>query len=368
MKKKTFITLLIIFRVFGGYAQENRKDWNDGKLTWDDFHKKEQSAEASELKYFIGYNTGKQKSNDTTLIRIQTFCYMDRKLSWINNNFINSQYLKYNQIIFDIAELYRRKLQYELDRANSINEAEIKFSRNYTKMYNEMDRFKEESSGGQNREVIEQWNLTIKKELNNFGNIDIPKFSKRNFGYALHVGLGSGRFTGSLGQHFGQTFNFMFGFDFAYKNSILYLNGTMARGKVKTDYISDKNWYRGQHANVAIIDVSYGYAIVDKSKVKLSPFAGLGITELSGENMDNKEDPLRIVDYNFIFGINADYKIRKRIKLVPNPYFGLKESVETSIRARLYITRVSYYNDLNGYSINLTVGLCGFGNIIRLEE
>jgi hypothetical protein len=68
-----------------------------------------------------------------------------------------------------------------------------------------------------------------------------------------------------------------------------------------------------------------------------------------------------------IFGLNTDYKIKTRLKLVPNTYFGVKEKVETSIRARLYVTRANYYEDLQGYSINLTIGLCGFGNMINLK-
>ncbi len=363
-----FLTIISIFIIVGVYGQENRKNWTDGKLTWNDFQEREQSIGVSELKYFVGYSTGKQKFEDTTVFRIQTFCYVDRNLSWVDKGFKNDQNLKYNQVIFDIAELYRRKLQYELDRVSSIYEVELRFNQNFTKLNKEIDQFQQESNGGQNWEVINQWDTLIQNELKFYENPEIPKFSKRNFGYALHAGLGSGTFTGTLGEHFGSTFNFIFGFDFAYKKSILYLNGTLAGSKVLKDYLSDKNWYQGQHVDVAIMDVSYGYAIVDKSKIKLTPFFGLGITELSGENKDDTEDALRNVDYNLIFGINTDYKINKRLNIVPVAYFGMKESVETSIRARLYITRTNYFDDLNGYSINLTIGLCGFGNMLRLLE
>lgn len=362
MNKSIFFTIISLFIIVGVYGQDFRKEWTDGKLTWNDFQEKEESTGVSELKYFIGYNTGKQKFSDTTFIGMKTYCYVDNNLSWVNKYYKNDQYLKYNQVIFNLVELYRRKLQYELNRVNSTYEAEIRYHQYYNDLNYMVVKFQKETNGGQKQEIIAQWGLIINTELKNHENIKIPKFNKRNFGYALHAGLGSGIFTGTLGQHFGQTFNFIFGFDFAYKKSILYLNGTLAGGKVIKDYISAKSWYEGQNANVAIIDASYGYAVVDKSKIKLSPFIGLGITELSGINKDNKEDALRYVDYNFIFGLNADYKIRKRIKLLQ------KEAVETSIRARLYITKANYFDDLNGYSINLTIGLCGFGNLLRLRD
>ena len=365
MNKNILITIISLFTILNLYGQDNRKYWNEGELTWNDFKEKENTIGVSELKYFIGYNTGKQKHNDTTILRLKAFCFTDKNLSWINKDFKNKQYLKYNQVIFDIAELHKRKLQYKLDRINSIGEAEIRFNQILTNLSNMVNKFQEETNGGQKQEVIDKWDLIIKNELRNYNNVNIPQFNKRNFGYALHAGFGSGIFTGSLGQHFGQTFNFIFGFDFTYKKSILYLNGTLAGDKVAKDYISDKNWYQGQHANVAIIDISYGYAVIDKSKIKLSPFVGLGITELSGINKDNKEDALRNVDYNVIFGLNADYKIRKRINMIPSVLTGYKENVQSSIRARLYITKVNYFDDLSGYSINLTIGLCGFGNMLK---
>ena len=112
---RILLTIISIIIIVGVYGQENRKNWTDGKLTWNDFQEREQSIGVSELEYFLGYNTGKHKFNDTTVFRIQTFCYMDRNLSWIDKDFKNNQYLKYNQVIFNIAELYRRKLQYALD-------------------------------------------------------------------------------------------------------------------------------------------------------------------------------------------------------------------------------------------------------------
>lgn len=365
---KTYTKILIgLFLTTGLMAQEYQKDWSDGKLTWQDFSEKESNQRISELKYFLGYNSDKQKYGDTTVLRNIAKCYMDKNLSWINPSYKTEQYLRYNQVIFDIVEIHRRKLQYELDRVSSLYEIEGKFNYIYTSCNNEIDKFNQESNGGHYLSTIGFWEQKILDELKFQPDNEIPEFENRNFGYALHAGFGSGFFTGSLGEHFAPTFNFMFGFDFAYKKSILYLNGTLARDKVKMDYISDKCWYEGQRANVAIIDVSYGFALIDNENFKITPFAGLGITDFTGDNKDDKENGLRIVDYNMIFGLNTDYKIKTRLKLIPNPYFGVKEKVETSIRARLYVTRVYYYEDLQGYSINLTIGLCGFGNMINLK-
>ena len=369
MRIKLFLTIISIFLAFGIYSQDHKKNWTDGKLTWDDFQEKSIALRNSELKYYIGYNTENFKSNDTAFLKVIAFCYVDKNSSYIKREFKNERYLRYNQVIFDLAELYRRKIQYDIDRVSTTYEIGIQFKQNVDQLDQTIDKFQTESGYGQNIHVITNWEKIVSNELNVLAKVSKPQFVKQNFGYALQAGLGSGMFTGSVGEHFGPTFNLMFGFDLAFRRSIFYINGTLAWGKVKEDYTYDqKVWIKDQNTNVAIIDISYGYAFIDNSKLKLSPFVGLGITEIAGKKTDDPKDQLRIVDYNLIFGINVDYKFKKRIKMMPNSLFGVKESVETSIRARFYITRANFYDDLNGYSINLTIGLCGFGNFLKLIE
>jgi hypothetical protein len=151
----------------------------------------------------------------------------------------------------------------------------------------------------------------MKEDLKRLEVDKMPKYIKGNFGYGGYAGLGTGIFIGSLGEYFGQTYSFIFGFDLSYKNSMLFLYGTLAGDKVKKDYFSEKKWITGQTAFVAIIDVSYGYTIFEDSKIKLSPIVGLGITEFSGSNRNEKENNPYLVNANFIFGINTDYKLWK---------------------------------------------------------
>jgi hypothetical protein len=230
---------------------------------------------------------------------------------------------------------------------------------------NEIEQFRRESNDGEDVSSLFFWEQKISNELELYKIRQIPDFETKSFGYGAHFGLGVGFFTGSIGEYFNPSFNLIFGFDFAYKKSILYLNATLTGGKVRKDYLSDKNWYKKQNVTLAILDISYGYAFLDNRKIKLTPFAGFGIIELSGQNKDNEEDRLRFVNYNILFGINADYKLRTKIKFVQN--FGIKEKVETSIRARLYVSRANFAPNMKGFSINFTVGICGFGNMIRVN-
>lgn len=366
MKRKSIIVLIGIISFCDLIAQSN-KEWIEGKLTWEDFTERAYRQEISELKYNFEYQTGRQKYGDTVVVRNIVYAYIDRKQSWINPEYKTEQYLKYNQVIFDIIEIYRRKLQKESDILGDMFYVEGEFQILYDSCTYEIERFYKESKGGSDLKSIIYWEWKVSDELVRHTNISIPEFENRSFGYGMHFGMGSGSFTGSIGKYFAQNVSFTYGFDFAYKKSILYLNGTLAGGKVIKSYMSAENWYETQNVNLAILNISYGYAFLDNNKFKLAPFAGFGVTELSSRSIDN----IRLVDGNVVFGINADYKLRTKIKLIPDIPIAIfassKEKVETSIRARLCVSKANYTPDLNGYSINLTIGLCGFGNKIRLR-
>jgi hypothetical protein len=230
-----------------------------------------------------------------------------------------------------------------------------------------IDQFTRASGNGKNLNIIEEWEQKLNTQLNSTPIELVPDFVSKKFGYGLHAGIGAGIFTGSLGEHFSPTFNFIYGFDFAYENWVAFLNGTLAGDRITKDYIYDEAWLKRQHANVTIVDLSIGYTLKNSRKLKLSPFAGLGITELSTKNTTSANKSLTLTDYNFILGLNADHKLRTLFNLTTHAFRTRKEKSETSVRMRFYVTRANYFKDLNGFSINLTVGVCGFGNLIRLN-
>ncbi|HEX2396035.1 MAG TPA: hypothetical protein VHI78_11870 [Bacteroidales bacterium] len=347
-------------------AQDDKKFWNQGKLSWEDFQEYHSAIKASELKYFIGYKTEKQKYGDTIVMRIATYGFIDRNLSWINSDYKTDQYLRYNQVIFDIVELYRRKIQYEIDRTKYPYEIENRINTMYSACSHEIDQFSQEAEYGKNLTTIMFWEVKTRNELNTTSAEEMPVYSAGKLGYGMHAGLGSGIFTGTLGQHFSPTFNLIFGFDLAYKKTVFYFNGTLGSDKVRKDYSGNTEWLKAEHASMAIIELSVGYALIDNSKFKIAPFGGFAVLELSKRDDEQHKGNLNMESYQAIFGINTDFKYRTRISLVAGTFAGFKEKSEYSLRTRLYLARGNYYDDLKGFSINLSIGICGFGNVLRL--
>ena len=118
MKIKIVIIFLAnLILAYGLFAQNNTREWSQGKLTWDDFKEGKSELHESQISYFAYsflFFPERQMFENALVVRNVARAHMDRNLSWVNPEYKTEQLLRYNQVIFDIVELYRRKLQIEL--------------------------------------------------------------------------------------------------------------------------------------------------------------------------------------------------------------------------------------------------------------
>lgn len=368
--QKTLFVLSVFVLSLRGFGQTNERSWEEGKLTWNDFRGEPftSSPNGSEPSYHLSYSTIKRKFGDTVLLAFETRNYINPNISWVKDSGKSDRLLMYNQVTFNILELYRRRLQIMLHKIDDIYLAEEKFRTQYQSFDNEVKQFQKDTKFGTDHSALDYWEQRIRQELENSSFMLIPKISDRNFGYGMHVGLGTGVLTGTISDFFTPTFNFIFGFDLAYKKTILFLSGTLAGDRVRIDYTEDGLlWPKDLKTNVAVLDLSVGQTLIDNAQHKLVPFAGLGILEFSASDGEGEAyADHRIVNYGLIYGLNYDFKFRKGIRLTPSTYgAAFQERTEHNIRVRLYATKAAY-EGMMGSSINLTVGYSLFGRIIKV--
>jgi hypothetical protein len=226
---KKILCLLLSLFCFEAIGQSVERLWEEGKLSWDDFKGEPflESANSSELNYNLSYITTKKKVGDTTLFMFETRNYMNPGISWVKESDKSEQLLKYNQLLFDILEIHRRKLQSTLHRLDNIYRAEDKFRTEFEYCNQELRRFRKETKQGADLAALEYWEKRISTELGDNPFELIPEYDEGWFGYGMNAGFGTGLLTGSIGDHFTPTFDFTYGFDFAIKNtasiSMLYL-------------------------------------------------------------------------------------------------------------------------------------------------
>lgn len=354
-------------------AQQRVKTWDEGALNWFDFQLSNGTdAEASRLSYNIYCEPVKSRQNDTTIIRLKAIAYVDRDLSWVKADAKSNLLLKYNQVIFNIMELYRRQLQDELNSVNSLSQVSALVKNAVNACNQEVRTFQLESNKSNDSLSIVRWDDLIQLRLNDARSTadELPAYTKSHWGYGVHGGLGSSVFSGSLADYFDPTFNVNFGFDIAYKRLILTLDGALSTSHVRTAFEEGQTWAKGDRANYSIATAALGYTLLSTHCIKITPMAGCAFSEfaLQSKKKGSETKKYRINSLNWMAGLSTDLIINHRVNMVPNIFMNVRENVETSICARVYVAQTDYTTDINGYTINFAVGLSGFGNMIKLHR
>lgn len=364
-------TLIVLLSLFCHVnAQHQFKYWHDGKLVWSDFQVKEANlAESSHLVFQIFSVTEKQVGSDTTFINLKAETVVDKDKSWVKSSQKSAWVLAYNQVIFDIAELYRRQLQIQLNEAATLKQVPNMVKNTLDGCQQEVAKFKSEVPQHDDSTGIERWKSLIRLRLNYLDDAKAVAYQPGNWGFGLNGGVGSSQFNGAMGDYFLPTWNVNLGLEGAYKRAMLYLNTTISSSYVKETFDYNGTWEDGTRASFTIIDAALGYAVIDNSRWKLVPNAGAGYTILSTRVTDEylTEHRYTLSDLNAIGGITVDYKLQHRINKAPNILFRYKEESDLAIRARFYVAKADFNSTINGYTFNVAIGISRFGHALSVR-
>jgi hypothetical protein len=152
----------------------NPKDmvsWSDTtKLTWNDFQGQpiKEASFASEL--FVQYNAFFQKPTMFLPARTTVECYVDKRVSWALKGKATVQLLLYNQTLFDLYELYARKLRKKFSESNfGIADPAGVFQSIYQANSNELSQmisqYRTDTIMGANNKLTKEWSAMLAKEL-----------------------------------------------------------------------------------------------------------------------------------------------------------------------------------------------------------
>ena len=140
-------------------------------LSWDDFQgtpPSNPSDIASEIKIWQPSFVGKK--NLFSKIQVSVECYMDKRSSWVDRTRATNALLYYNQVVFDIYELYARRLRRALltsglDAGNAAEILTRLTAENDQLMQRRLKQYQTESDLGQNLEVTRDWFRQIRAEI-----------------------------------------------------------------------------------------------------------------------------------------------------------------------------------------------------------
>ena len=380
MKFIFYLGALLLF-CMNTFAQTPETDsrmilyWGEKDLTWGDFQgvPPKNSNYSSEISYGIGYRPFEKPvdSLDMDVRWIETYCYMDRGASWVKENEKTDVNLLYNQTIFDIVELYSRRLQEEINHLSgstfAITNTLDELLREYdSKIKNVHAIISSETYDGMNGDRVNYWYNKTRLELSQQKKKIIPDYQLGHWGLGMSFDLGYGTISGVSKDYLSNKFfNLSFGFDVGYKPLIFYLRIVAGFNSVKNEFTyEDRIWEKDLSTSLGVIELTAGYPIFNSNSLCLTPFIGPGIVELAVNSQDGKYKDYRIDKFTGVFGLNLDYKFSKGLDLLND--FIFRQKSNWIIRARLTIAPFKMDERIKGWSVNFTVGVGGFLNSVEL--
>lgn len=188
-----------------------------------------------------------------------------------------------------------------------------------------------------------------------------------NWGYGFEVFSGYGAFNGNISRSFSNNVPFGVDFDLLYRNFSLNARAYVGIGHVKEDYllINGTIWPRDKQANTYNAEASIGYKLPLKSRIRISPFAGVSSLGINPVDADKEEDfykaANKINSFSWVGGLSVDIPISKKYSSVN--MIGRTESSLWFIRLRYGYCMPSSFNNypgLTGQFHYFSIGVGGF--------
>nr|WP_299066771.1 DUF922 domain-containing protein [uncultured Allomuricauda sp.] len=173
MDKIVFIGCLLVFGFFG-YAQEIEEGvlWDSNKrLTWSDFKGKIPPAAvpAATTASGLSYKYSANLIHHEVELDFEVNAYFYPNESWYKPKICDDIILSHEQLHFDIAELFARKMRAKLKRTSFSDNVKAEIRKIYMETLKELKDFQElydwETNFSRNTEKQLEWNKKIAEAL-----------------------------------------------------------------------------------------------------------------------------------------------------------------------------------------------------------
>ena len=176
----TLLAVLLTSILSGQTLSTDTLHWSEGKkLQWADFKGKPVKGSGKEQQCLMAMIASFNKGNPLKPTSTTVETIFDRKKSWTVPANQNDNELNYYRLMFDIYELHSRMLRKTYKETKLGLDPNKHFQEIYSKAIAELDehvrQYNEESSYGENREVMIEWTDMIRRELNKYSDFRASK-------------------------------------------------------------------------------------------------------------------------------------------------------------------------------------------------
>lgn len=367
MKRIAILLVLAATAIGALQAQHAPREWGRGPLTWDDFTGPVPPNNVDNwLEYNFTVKRVEEKLDGMNLMHLRLCCNMYPELSWAAESAKTDLNLKYNQVVFNIAEYQSLCFQPLLDQGNTGMDIESVLQMALSYSAAEEQRFSNESDMGFDTAVVQRWYDSTNLRLSELKaeNGYHPRVEYTGIGMSANFSLGTTIHGRSLAETFTPAFDFGFGFDMGFKRNVFLWDMKIGIGGSRQDFVLDDVYYlAGSSYTWFQTFLGYGYSVLDKPRFSLTPFVGLGCS------MIEEDDPMSDEIYSdvsgpWLAGVMADWKFTCSISDCDQ--WGERTADYWSLRAMLYVSRANLCG-CRSASITLSLAINGGLKNLRLR-
>lgn len=310
----------------------------------------------------------KERRGDTLVKYQRVDCLLDRSATWATPGHRTPDQLRYHQVAFDLAESCARQMQRGLYYGPSAGPGAA-MSLSAQPCDDRLRQFQKATRNGQDTLMVAKWAANVELELELESLVAVPgqDLVPGAWNYGMHLVAGYGLFGGDLQKHFSEHFNVGYGFDLGYKRATLLIAGILGGTHVRLPMPLEERWVPNQRLGLAILDLSGGFVLVDRGRLRVAPTLGLGLHALSSKiTVGNEQISIEHEAWGPMYGLNVELKIRKVLELTaPSVFMGGPTYNETLVRIRLFGMQSNFGEEARGFTPGLSVGVYWMGRVLK---
>jgi len=181
-----------------------------------------------------------------------------------------------------------------------------------------------------------------------------------NWGFGFDFDGGYNTRDKDLGDLFNDGVGFNFSLYATYKKTVLRFNLGVVSMNSAHDFVQNGEWEKGDHFNYTVYGMELGYELFESRKFKLEPHLFGGGSQIDFSNGENDSKEILVPSWTYGPGIAIYYKLSKSIKMdyqsSQNGFWYISLNCDYLIPAFS-----QEYDDFDGNSLSITIGLGGYG-------
>ncbi len=335
------------------------------RLELSDFHSPAQPGlGGSEFYYQIGYEV--RPTSIGSMPALDAFCLMFRNLSWVSETARTERTLAYNQVLFDLVEIHTREMKAKLielvDQRNFKQQArQIEYLTN-AELGAEVNRFRAETGGGDDRAALELWQQRAVQRL--FATPDlVTTYRASSFGFGFFLGGGGTLPVGPVASVLNPMGGVSVGIDLAFGRTMVFLHPAFYTGTIGTQFThQNRTWEMGTPVNPTLLDIGLGRVLSESHRHRLMPYVGYRLLQLTPRDRhDERYTGLSLLNHAPTAGLIYDLKLGKNTR---QP--GGDRSSFWFVRTKLSYSHLLSNQPFSGGMIGLQIGVGGFGRLRKV--